>query len=117
MNTQRQLDFDNPLPSFYNTVNAEGKEKDNYEAKAKSQLKIVREFFEERKGQKYTAEQVWKKLRSMNLISGLVPKDSIKRCCSQLKHPNCGILIMLKEMTTGEYNAPNHYYLCPESNN
>lgn len=96
-------------PSFHNTVEAKDKELAIYEGKACSQEKIVLQFFEQRPGQKFTSEAVWKVLLACKLIHDRVPKDSIKRCISNLKRKG-KLTKILDELTTGEYGKPLHYY-------
>ncbi len=108
MDLNTEINLFNQPPSYHNTTESKGAELNNCEAKARSQEKIVLEFFTERPNDKYTAETVWKILLGRKLIHDRVPKDSIKRCISNLK--NKGKLIKTSEITIGEYGAVNHYY-------
>lgn len=94
--------------SYFNTTDLKGSDLDKEETKAKSQDQIVLNYFSVYvKGAKFTSEQVWRHLLRFGLIDKKVPKDSIKRACSNLKAKG---KLVFDGKTLSEYNKPIHFY-------
>ena len=93
--------------SFFNTTSLQGSELVESESKAKTQEKIVYEFFKSNIGEKFTASNVYKKL---GYDKTNTPLTSIRRAMTNLK--NFDILLCLKnEKAIGMFGKPECYYM------
>jgi len=103
--------------SYHKTVEITSKELENAEAKAKSQDAIVHEFYKCSNivGWKFTAEQVWKSLITVQLIHDKTPLSSIRRSCSNLAKK--GLLKKLDDTVLGSLGSKVHFYKLNNENN
>ena len=94
--------------NYHNTTSLSGEELKTEESKKKGQDKIVLDYFRaEPSTAKCTSEQVWRDLLALRLIHSNVPKDSIKRACSNLKKKE---LLVFDGQTVSEYGKKINYY-------
>jgi len=70
--------------NFYNTIAISGEPLKDAETKAKSQQKIVLDFFTENKGKSFTPYEVYCNLINAGKITQLTPITSIRRAINNL---------------------------------